>query len=80
MVAPGDYPHRSRAGGAGMTAAELKAARVAMGLTQAQLGARLGYSERTVRSWESMSEHSRKMPPLVPEAIRQMLNQKEEGK
>lgn len=41
-----------------LSAAEVAALRIAMGLSQVQFGAMLGVNPRTVRSWESGRDHT----------------------
>lgn len=61
-----------------MTPHEFKAARAELGLTQPEIGVRLGdesesYSVRTVASWEG---GERKIPPAVSKLIRLMIRAK----
>lgn len=49
-----------------MTPTELKQKRERLGLTQEQLGQKLGYSKRAVSSWE---QGWRKVTPRVEKAI-----------
>ncbi len=53
----------------GMNGAELRRRREALGLTQSQLGARLGISLRTVQEWESDFRPIRPMVELAIEAL-----------
>ena len=55
-----------------MTIAQI---RHALGLTQPQLGAILGYTDRQVRKWESGEV---KAPKLVIEAMQRLLNEKQQ--
>ena len=57
-----------------MTPAEFRAARLALGLTQTEMGQRLGgerpYALRTVQSWES---GERGIPPAVAALVKHFL-------
>jgi len=59
-----------------MTPAEFKAARVSLGLTQAQLGVILDTNPTTIRRWEAAPDQSMARPPnpVACQVLRWMLN------
>ena len=61
--------HAGRAISAAMDGAELRRRREALGLTQTQLGTRLGVSLRSIQEWESDLRPIRPMVELAFEAL-----------